>query len=193
MDGKSFGFAHRLRGGERVAVYPVFEALNISPLNHLRPSPLRRTRFVLDVHLGKLARYLRLLGFDALYRNDYDDPTIIALARADHRIILTRDRGILKHSAVTHGYWLRHTQAGSQLREVVQAFDLQRNARPFTRCLQCNVTLEAVDKAAILDDLPPGVRTAYEIFTRCPGCRKLYWPGTHYERMKALLGELLPG
>ncbi len=190
VDGRSVGFDHRLRGGERVAVYPVFEALDISPLNRLRPVPLRRTRFILDVHLGKLARYLRLMGFDALYRNDYDDSTIIGLARTEHRIILTRDRGLLKHGSVTHGYWLRNTEPRSQLLEIVRAFDLRRSARPFSRCLQCNVLLESVDKGTILADLPPRVRQACESFARCPGCQKLYWPGTHYQQMKALLVRL---
>src|SRR5437868_7866953 len=106
VDGESVDFTRRLTGGERVAVYPVFERLDIAPVTRLRARPLRRTRFVLDVHLGKLARYLRLLGFDSVYRNDYDDHTIVALAHEEQRIILTRDTGLLKHSAVTHGHWL---------------------------------------------------------------------------------------
>ena len=103
VDGESLDFTRRLTGGERVAVYPVFERLDIAPVTRLRARPLRRTRFVLDVHLGKMARYLRLLGFDALYRTDYDDATIIRLSLDEQRIILTRDRGVLKHTAVTHG------------------------------------------------------------------------------------------
>jgi hypothetical protein len=134
IDGESVGFARRLRDGDRVAVYPVFERFDISPLTRLRPRPLRRTRFVLDVHLGTLARYLRLLGFDTLYRNDYDDHEIVRLAHDQSRIILTRDKGLLKHAAVARGRWIRHLRPIEQLRETLAAFDLVRSARPLTRC-----------------------------------------------------------
>ena len=130
VDGKSVDFTRRLAGGERVAVYPVFERLDISPVTRLRARPLRVTRFVLDVHLGKLARYLRLLGFDTCYRNDYDDDAIIGLARGESRIILTRDKGLLKHGAVTHGYWVRATVPRQQLAEIVRVFDLGRQRTP---------------------------------------------------------------
>jgi uncharacterized protein len=191
VDGQSVGFGHILHGAERVAVYPVFELLDISPLNHLRPRPLRHTRFILDVHLGKLARQLRLLGFDALYRNDYDDPVIVALAVAQSRVILTRGRGILKHSAVTHGYWVRNTQPRAQLQEVVNALDLKSSARPFTRCMGCNGRLEAVAEGRVLGQLPPRVREQHSSFVRCSQCGKLYWPGTHYHRMRELVGQVL--
>ena len=108
IDGQSVDFARHLRHGVRVAVYPMFERLDVTRVTRLRPRPLRRIRFVLDVHLGTLARYLRLLGFDTLYRNDYDDHQIVRLAHEDARIILTRDLGLLKHGAVTHGRWVRH-------------------------------------------------------------------------------------
>ena len=139
VDGESVDFTRRLTGSERVAVYPVFERLDIAPVTRLRARPLRRTRFVLDVHLGKLARYLRLLGFDALYRTDYDDATIIRLSLDEQRIILTRDRGVLKHAAVTHGYWVRSTVPRQQLGEVVRVFDLGSNSRPFTRCRMADI------------------------------------------------------
>lgn len=190
VDGKSVGFDYLLRGGERVAVYPVFERLDISSLVRLRPQPLRIPRFVLDVHLGKLARYLRLLGFDALYRNDLDDPTIIALSLRERRIILTRDKGILKNGSVTHGYWLRETRPREQVREVVRVFDLGRLIRPFSRCLDCNGELQPVAKEAIRELLPPLVQERYEEFACCQKCAKIYWAGSHYERMRDLVEEL---
>jgi uncharacterized protein len=194
VDGESVGFDCLLKGDERVAVYPVFERLDISPLTHLRPAPLRRTRFVLDVHLGRLARYLRLIGLDALYRNDYDAPTIVLISRQQQRIILTRDRGMLKTGAVTHGYWLREIDPREQLREVVRVFDLKAglkrgSIKPFTRCLRCNGELRPVDRSEIVDQLPLGVRDLYEAFVRCAGCDKVYWAGTHYQRMRELVGE----
>lgn len=197
IDGASVGFDARLYGGERVAVYPVFERFDIAPLSRLRSRPLRQmhratseTKFILDVHLGKLARYLRLLGFDTRYRNDYDDAEIIALARQERRIILTRDKGILRHGAVTHGYWLRTTEPRAQLREVVRALQLEDALRPFTRCLVCNALLERVEKHEVQDRLPPAVREGHEVFWRCSGCTKVYWRGSHYERMQATIAEL---
>lgn len=193
VDGASVDFAHQLQGGERVAVYPVFERFDITPLVRLRPEPLREPRFILDVHLGTLARRLRMLGFDARYRNDYADPEIVARAAQEHRIILTRDVGLLKHSAVTHGHWLRTTDPEVQLREVIDAFDLRCRIRPFTRCLACNGTLEPVEKAEIADAVPPGVYEEFETFTCCPRCGRVYWKGSHYDRMQRLLKRLMHG
>lgn len=189
IDGESVNFARRLRGGERVAVYPLFERFDIAPVTRLRARPLRQTRFVLDVHLGRLARYLRLLGFDTLYRNDYDDRAIIRLSVDEQRIILTRDKGLLKHGEVTRGYWLRNTAPLEQLREIVDAFDLRRDVRPFTRCVQCNGELENVDKQQALDRVPPRVAEIFDEFARCRGCGRMYWPGSHYDRMREIVSR----
>jgi len=190
VDGESVDFTRRLTGGERVAVYPVFERMDISPVTRLRARPLRRTRFVLDVHLGKLARYLRLLGFDALYRTDYDDATIIGLSLGEQRIILTRDRGVLKHTAVTHGYWVRSTVPRQQLGEVVRVFDLGGTTRPFTRCMLCNGELQRIAKDMVADRLPLRVRMYFDEFAQCQECAQLYWPGSHYQRMRQMVDEL---
>ena len=190
VNGESVDFTRRLAGGERVAVYPVFERLDITPVTRLRARPLRRTRFVLDVHLGKLARYLRLLGFDTLYRTDYDDATIIRLSLDEQRIILTRDRGVLKHTAVTHGYWVRSTVPHEQLGEIVRVFDLGGNMRPFTRCMLCNGELRRVAKDAVADRLPPRARMYFEDFAQCQECAHVYWPGSHYQRMRQMVDGL---
>jgi hypothetical protein len=192
VDGQSVGFDRVLRGGERVAVYPVFELLDIAPLQHLRPRPLREPRFVLDTHLGTLARHLRLAGFDCLYRNDYHDSEIITAALAERRIILTRDKGLLKQRLVTHGYFVRATEPGEQLREVVRALQLETNLRPFTRCRECNAELRDVAKAEVLERLPQKVRAAYDRFQLCPGCGRVYWEGTHYARLRRLLDLAAP-
>ncbi len=190
IDGVSVGFDKQLTGDERVAVYPVFERLDVTPLNHLRPRPLRETRFILDTHLGRLARYLRMLGLDAAYRNDFDDEMIIERARDEGRIILTRDRGILRHGEVTHGYWLRSTDSEEQLREVVEALDLWSAARPFSRCIVCNEELTAVEKEDVEDRIPPSVRAQFDEFSQCPCCRRVYWRGSHYDRMQRLIASL---
>lgn len=173
VDGEPVGFSHRLRGGERVAVYPVFERLDISPVSRLRPKPLRRTRFVLDVHLGRLARYLRMLGFDSAYARDWDDARIVDLAREQRRIILTRDRGTLKHSCVTHGYWLRSQRPIEQVREVLQAFDLSGQTKPFTRCMDCNGRIARVAKERIGDRVDPAIISRFDSFWQCRDCGKV--------------------
>ncbi|MBL7076766.1 MAG: Mut7-C ubiquitin/RNAse domain-containing protein [Kiritimatiellae bacterium] len=190
VNGESVGFDYQLQDGDRVAVYPVFEALDVSPLVRLRDRSLRETRFILDVHLGKLARYLRLLGFDSLYRNDYDDPEIIATAIAEHRIILTRDRRLLFNSTVTHGYFIRATEAVQQTREVLQRLDLANSIHPFQRCIACNGLLEPVPKATILNRLPPRTQRDYEEFSQCTACKRVYWKGSHYDHMTQRIHEL---
>jgi uncharacterized protein with PIN domain len=190
VDGQSVDFSHRLRGGERVAVYPVFECLDISPLIRLRPRPLRCTRFILDVHLGKLARYLRMLGFDTAYERDQDDVTIIDLSLQQQRIILTRDLGILKQSRVTHGYWLRHDEPGQQLQEVLLALDLFSQLQPFTRCMDCNGRIHPVDKYVIQRQINPNTFQRFREFWQCQDCMKIYWRGSHYECMLRQVKEL---
>ncbi len=187
IDGESVNFARRLRDGNRVAVYPVFERIDLTPLTRLRPRPLRRTRFVLDVHLGTLARYLRLLGFDTLYRNDYDDHEIVRLARDQSRIILTRDKGLLKHRAVTRGRWIRHTRPFEQLRETLAAFDLVGSARPFTRCSVCNGSLRRLARHKAASLVPARVCERHDKFARCTLCGRIYWPGTHTMRIRKAL------
>ena len=191
VDEESVGFGYLLRGGERVAVYPVFERLDIATATRLRPEPLRVPRFVLDVHLGKLARYLRLLGFDTLYERDYADADIAAISAAESRIVLTRDKGLLKRKEVIRGYWLRNTQPREQIAEVVRVLDLRRRVALFTRCMVCNQTVETVDEPDVRDALPAGLRGRFGRVARCPGCRRLYWPGSHYDRLAELVKSLV--
>jgi uncharacterized protein with PIN domain len=190
VDGRSVDFSALLRGGERVAVYPVFERLDVSPLVHLRPRPLREPRFVADGHLGRLARHLRMAGFDTLWADHWDGDEIVALAAAQKRTILTRDRGMLRRREVDRGYFVRATQSEEQLAEVVRSFQLESSLAPFTRCRECNVVLEEVPHEAVLDQVPEGVRELYERYKRCPGCERVYWEGTHFARMKGILQHL---
>ena len=192
-DGESVDFSWPLRDGARVSVYPVFESLDIAPLARVRPAPLREVRFVLDVHLGRLARSLRMLGFDARWSNDAGDAELAGLAAAEHRVLLTRDAGLLKRRSVTHGYRVRETDPRRQLVEVVHRLDLLRSIVPFRRCLCCNALLEVVRKEDVADALPPRVRERHAAFRRCPACRRVYWAGSHHRRMEALVAELLAG
>jgi len=187
VDGISVDFTHLLRGGERVAVYPMFERLDISPVLRLRPMPLRDPRFVADGHLAKLARHLRMAGFDVLCGNDWDDDRIVALSLAERRTILTRDKAMLRRGEVERGYFVRAVESEAQLGEVIRALQLESLLNPFVRCRECNTLLEDVSREAVLDRLPPKVRTLYDRFKRCPGCDRVYWEGSHFEKMKNLI------
>jgi uncharacterized protein with PIN domain len=191
VNGASVGFDYRLKNADRVAVYPVFESFDISPCVRLRAAPLRTTAFIVDVNLGKLARLLRLFGFDVLFADTLDDKEIVAVSVAQGRIILTRDRRLLYAKAVTHGYWVRVVKPLEQLAEVVKRFDLADQLRPFSRCTACNGLIEPVEKQAVLDLLEPKTRLYYERFYRCPACGKVYWEGSHIDHIRQRFAEYL--
>jgi uncharacterized protein len=184
------GFNYHLKDGDRVAVYPVFESMDISPVNHLRPEPLRETRFILDSHLGKLAKYLRMLGFDTFYENSLSDHEIIRISGEQHRIILTRDRGLLKHRSVTHGCLVRSSDPFEQAAEVIRRFDLNGRMKPFHRCMVCNGIIVEVPKESVRELLKPGTLMYYNQFFRCSSCGRVYWQGSHFEHMRELIHKL---
>lgn len=191
VNGESADFNRLLQDGDRVAVYPRFEAMDVTPLLRVREHPLRESRFVADAHLGGLAHMLRMLGFDTLYDNHYHDDEIVTTAEQEGRIVLTRDRELLKRRAVTHGCYVHAMKSEQQLREIVARLDLVRSARPFTLCLHCNAPLRPVDKASVLDRLPPRVQAHYERFSTCDRCGRVYWEGSHWRNMRTLLDGLL--
>jgi hypothetical protein len=185
-NGQSVDFSCPVRDGDRVSVYPVFESLDIASVSLVRPVPLRVLRFVLDVHLGRLAAYLRMAGFDALYGNKATDEELAGIVAREGRVLLTRDRYLLMRSNVDRGYWIRSTEPRQQLLEVIRRFDLISSLRPFTRCMDCNTRLEEVSRESVLELLPPGIRDK-RVFRQCPGCRRVYWQGSHFERMTSFL------
>lgn len=191
VNGQSVRFDYQLQAGDRVAVYPIFKMLDISPLPRLRGKTSSDPRFILDVNLGKLAKFMRLLGFDSLYRNDYRDSMIVKIAVSEQRIVLTRDRRLLHAKQIQHGYWVRAVDVESQIDEVVRRFDLCRLIHPFARCLVCNGVLAPVDKTKILDYLEPKTKRYYEIFRQCINCQRIYWEGSHLENMRRRFAALL--
>ncbi len=191
INGISVNFDYLLKPADYVSVYPVFESLDISPLVRLRPAPLREVKFVLDVHLGKLARLLRLLGFDSFYRNNLTDEEIIEISTDERRIILTRDRGILKNKTVTHGYFIRNSNPEIQASEVCQRFDLYSRIQPFQRCLNCNGLIQPVKKDKIKEFLLPQTRQAFHEFFQCRNCQQIYWKGSHYQRMQEKIERII--
>ena len=190
VDGRSVGFDYQLCPGDRVSIYPTFERFDVTPLVRLRERPLRDPRFVVDVNLGKLARRMRMLGFDTLYRNDYGDAEIVDIAAREHRIVLTRDRRLLQHARITHGYWVRNIDPDDQVVEAVERLQLERWIRPLRRCLDCNGRIFPVAKAEVLHRLEPLTRRHYSDFHRCERCAKVFWKGSHYEAMRASLARL---
>lgn len=179
-------FSYVVAPNDRIEVFPYGADLPAAPL--LPPPP---ARFVLDAHLGTLATRLRLLGFDTLYRNDYDDAELASIAGSTGRILLTRDIGLLKRSAVIYGRFVRNTATEQQVIEVLRHFDLWDAVQPFTRCTRCNGRLQAVAKAAIAHLLPPGTRQEHDRFRRCAQCGQIYWAGSHYARMCHFVARVL--
>jgi len=191
VNGRSVGFDHRLIAAERVSVYPVFESLDITPLTRLQNRPLRRPTFVADVHLRKLARLLRLLGLDVLHSNSYTDAELVSISGDESRILLTRDRALLKHGDLTHGYWIRSIHSQEQAVEVLQRFDLSRQISPFTRCSLCNGLLERIAKVDAMDRIPPKTAGWLDDYFECTSCRKLYWKGTHSDKIHNVIAQIL--
>jgi uncharacterized protein with PIN domain len=187
VNGHAVDFTYRVQEGDRISVYPEFQSIDISPHAHLRPQPLAEMRFVADTHLGRLAAYLRMLGFDTLYRNDYADEELAALSADENRTLLTRDRGLLMRAVVTRGCYLRNTEPTRQLAELLQRFDLVRTIAPFRRCMHCNAVLRPIPKETISDRLLPQTRQHFNEFYNCPQCGRIYWKGSHYRRMRRLI------
>ena len=188
VNGRPVNFDHKLNSGDRVSVYPVFESFDISGVKD--GAPIRNSRFILDVHLGKLAKYLRMAGFDTFYQNNLRDDEIINRSVKENRIILTRDIGILKNSMVTKGYFIRSQNPGEQLKETILRFQLQSSIKFLSRCIECNGIIEEADKKEIEKHLKPGTNRDFDKFYRCTGCGRIYWEGSHFDRMKEYYKEL---
>ena len=191
VNGRSVDFSYRMLDGDRVSVYPMFEAFDIEPLLRVRRQPLRVTRFIADSHLGGLARLLRMAGFDTRYENGWSDDEIRRRAGEEGRIILTRDRALLMYRTVTHACYVHALEPRAQFREIVERLQLGSRARPFTLCLHCDLPLATVEKAQVVDRLPGTIAATYDRFWICSGCQRVYWQGSHWERMRDLLREML--
>lgn len=187
VNNKSVGFDCLINDKDDISVYPVFESFDIKDIQHLRPNPLRKPKFIADVHLGKLTKYLRMLGLDVYYKNNFTDDTLIKLSLTEQRAILTKDKNLLKRNEVTHGYFVKHSDPEKQAIEVVKRFQLQNQIKEFTRCLGCNSLLTPVRKEEIENRVPPKVRENQNEFYVCEICDKIYWQGTHFEKMKSLI------
>src|SRR5690606_23543825 len=182
VDGRATGLGHLLRETDAIDVFP---ALPATPAPG-EPPP----RFLADAHLGGLARRLRLLGFDTALARDAPDHSLADLAEGDGRILLSRDRELLKHRRVAHGRYVRARSTDEQLREIVAHFGLRERMRPFSRCLECNAPLRPARRAAVADPVAPRVAEEQPGFTPCTGCGRVYWPGSHWRRLRAVVDAL---
>ncbi|MBE9535021.1 MAG: twitching motility protein PilT [Proteobacteria bacterium] len=188
---EAVGFTHLLRDGNEIRVYPHDGIPDIYREHRLPFMPEGSPAFILDVHLGRLARYLRIAGFDTIYSpEDMGDEVIADAACREGRIVLTCDRGLLKRSNVRYGHLLRSRDSRGQLREVVARYSLKNLFKPFSRCIHCNGSIEEAKKEDVLQGLPAGIKRDFDDFYRCSNCGHVYWQGSHYKRIQDFLGSL---
>jgi len=183
------GFSARVAHGDKIAVYPSGSSKRSQHVRHLKKAFPYRARFVVDSHLGKLARSLRLLGFDCVYRKIFPDQQIVQIGAREKRIILTRDLGLLKNKIIRYGRWVRATDPPQQLKEIIREYGLAGRVRPLSLCLECNGKIRRVAKKRIEKRLPPKTKEYYQTFYQCADCGKVYWKGAHYQRLLDLINR----
>jgi hypothetical protein len=191
VNGQSVDFDYVVQGGDEIHIYPYDEAAAVAEKIPLRPPLDGKVRFVLDTHLGRLSAYLRMLGFDTLYRNDYGDEELAQISYQESRILLTRDIGLLKRKTVIYGYFVRNTDSKKRLVEVIHRFHLLDAVEPFKYCMKCNGLLHMIPKEAVLDRISEQTARYYDQFHHCPSCDQVYWMGSHYQRMQQFMEEVL--
>jgi uncharacterized protein len=189
VNGCPTGFDYHLKNRDCVAVYPD-NVVSPDSRNQKLRNELFEYKFILDVHLGKLGRLMRMAGFDVMYNNSYDDPEIEVLSVEENRIVLTRDRKLLKRRLIQHGYWVRSTDPNEQIKEVIRRFKLVERIKKFHRCIKCNGIIKQVEKNKIVDSLEPLTRLYFDEFYRCYSCKQVYWKGSHYEKMNDYIRNL---
>jgi uncharacterized protein len=191
VNGEYVDFSYIVKDGDTINVYPISAIPEGALLTSVAVGTPEIIRFVLDVHLGKLATSLRLLGFDTLYRNDYGDEELARISSSENRILLTRDCGLLMRGIVTYGYYVRNTDPQQQIVEIMRRFDLFKLVTPFARCLRCNGLLETVAKESIVDQLPETVVLEMDDFHCCQNCGQIYWQGSHYQKLQEFISKVL--
>ena len=182
---------YSLKENDRIAIYPVFENFDITSLTKVRDHPLRQPKFILDVHLGKLANHLRLFGFDTLYQNNWTKDSMLTISRIEQRVLLSKSRSLLSSESLTHAHVIKSSATRDQLLEVLAWFDLYGIASPFTRCIACNTKLQAVEKETVLPQIPKKVQGWCNEYQECIACKRIYWKGSHYSHMNAFVQSIL--
>ena len=191
VNGQPQVFSYRLQDGDRVSVYPVFESINIEGATRLRPKPLRKTRFVADIHLGDIVKYMRLLGFDVYTHSAMTTRELIDMSIKEKRIILTKSKSLLKFKDVTHGVLVRPGTREEQVAGILKRLDIKKQIKPFSRCLLCNGLLKEIAKEDVMDRIPPKTKDCCDKYSVCESCGKLFWNGTHMIRMRKAVAQIL--
>ena len=188
IDRQAVGFDHTLAKDAEVEVFPVENRDTIYTDKCLQTIDI--SKFVSDGHLGGLTRNLRLLGFDVAYSQNPNDRQLLDVMTRENRALLTRDRRLLMHAIVQHGYWPRSQNPEEQTVEIIRRFNLSESIAPFSRCLRCNAVLKEVAKSDVIDRLEPLTKIYYNQFRRCPGCKQIYWPGSHFPKLQRRIEEI---
>lgn len=191
-NGQQVGFSFPVEDNQTFDIYGVDKPWKVTSPTLLRPDPLQDIAFIVDVNVGKLAKYLRMAGFDTLYDYRWDDKKIVDVLEHENRIVLSRDLGLLKRKLVVFGRYVRTENPVEQLVEIISLLNLTQQIEPFSRCLECNTVLEHVDKNTILHRLEPLTIKYYTSFCMCPSCDKIYWQGSHRDKMEKLLAIIHP-
>ncbi|MEE8552607.1 MAG: Mut7-C RNAse domain-containing protein [Desulfobacterales bacterium] len=191
VNGNSVDFNYILQDEDRVSVYPVFESLNITDVTQLRKIPLRRNKFLADINLGNIVKYMRVLGLDLYYDSLLSTREIIEISKRENRVILTKSRKLLKFKDVSHVIFIRPGTTTEQIRLIIDYLDIKDNIKPFSRCLRCNTLLNNVLKEKILDRIPPKTKEFCDEYVQCKSCDKIYWKGTQFINMKKVVKQIL--
>jgi len=186
----SVDFSYIVQDGDNIKTYPASETLNSETIKHLKPR-FETIKFLVDIHLNKLARYLRLLGLDAICEKNLTSERLIEKALDENRILVTRSRNLLRTKEITLGVLIKEDIPEKQLEEIFHRYDFSPHCNPFTRCMECNTILQPIEKEKIIDRLPPKVKVAYQSFTICTNCDKIYWQGTHIEKLNELIERII--
>lgn len=190
VNGQSVDFDHKVNDGDKLSIYPMFEAIDIAPLTHLQDRPLRNLKYFVDAPLGKLARLMRLLGLDVHYDRKITGIGFLEIAIQQKRILITRNRRLLMFKKVTHGYCIHSNDPYQQIKAVVRRFDLTQQLKPFTRCSICNSKLKKVAKKEIINLLEPLTKKYYDSFKQCSRCGKIYWRGSHFNALEKFVTSI---
>jgi uncharacterized protein len=191
VNGRAVDFEYIVQPNDCIEVYDCHADLPVEARQTLRPLLTGKPRFILDTHLGRLASYLRMMGFDTLYRNDYSDDELAFVSNVEQRVLLTRDIGLLKRSLVVYGRFMRQTDPRRQIVEVLHHYKLTTEVVPLQRCLKCNGLLQGVEKSQILQYLTPTTAAYYDVFHQCDQCGQIYWKGSHYNKMQAFMAQVI--
>ncbi len=191
VNGRSVDFNYILREGDKISVYPAFEKPDIEDLVHLCSTFPSHTKFIADINLGDIVKYMRVLGFDVYFDPSLSPREIIKYAKRYGRTIITKSRKLLKFREIDNGLLLYAGTTEEQIRGIISRLGLKRSVKPFSRCLRCNKVLVNIAKEKIEDRIPPKTRSFCDRYAYCKDCNRIYWEGTHVFEMRKLINRIL--